>query len=64
MRRVQMLQSDQMSKVIEVWKSDPNVSYSTWFLWEERLKNFRSIRTCVKKVIQEIEQGRFGNSDR
>jgi type II restriction enzyme len=59
-----MLRSDQMSKVIEVWKSNPNASYSTWFLWEERLKNFRSIRTGVKKVVQEIEQGHFGNSYR
>jgi type II restriction enzyme len=58
------MQSDQMGKVIEAWKMTPHGSYLTWFLWEERLKNFRSIRTGVRQVIEEIEQGRFGNSYR
>lgn len=58
------MQSDQISKVIEIWKSTPSASYLSWFLWEDRLKNFRSIRTGVKKVIEEIEQGHFGNSYR
>jgi type II restriction enzyme len=31
-----------------------------WFLWEERLKNFRSIRRGIAQVVSEIEQGTFG----
>lgn len=30
--------------LISRWKNDPGGTYRTWFLWEERLKNFRSIR--------------------
>lgn len=33
----------------------------TWFLWEERLKNFRSIRRGLAQVVEEIEAGTFGN---
>jgi type II restriction enzyme len=43
------------------WKADPNATYNTWFLWEERLKNFRSIRRGIAQVIAEIEGGTFGN---
>lgn len=35
-----------------------------WFLWEERLKNFRSIRRGLLKVIEEIESNRFGSAYR
>ena len=44
------------------WKVDPNATYQTWFLWEERLKNFRSIRRGIAQVIAEIEAGTFGNA--
>jgi len=30
-------------------------------LWEERLKNFRSIRRGLEVVVTEIDRGRFGN---
>ena len=30
--------------LIARWRSDPNATYKSWFLWDERLKNFRSIR--------------------
>jgi type II restriction enzyme len=37
-----------MSPGLEVlighWKVDLLSTYNSWFLWEERLKNFRSIR--------------------
>lgn len=43
------------------WKQDPHSTYSTWFLWEKRLKNFRSIRRGIVQVVREIEGGRFGS---
>ncbi|MFY9314315.1 MAG: type II restriction endonuclease [Burkholderiales bacterium] len=43
------------------WKADLNATYQTWFLWEERLKNFRSIRRGIGQVIAEIDAGAFGN---
>lgn len=46
------------------WKSDPSATYQTWFLWEERLKNFRSIRRGIGQVVAEIEKGTFGNAYR
>ncbi|WP_068878739.1 MULTISPECIES: type II restriction endonuclease [unclassified Phenylobacterium] len=42
------------------WRSDAGAGYQTWFLWEERLKNFRSIRRGVQQVAAEIAEGRFG----
>ncbi|MBK7580109.1 MAG: type II restriction endonuclease [Myxococcales bacterium] len=43
------------------WREDPAGAYHAWFLWEERLKNFRSIRRGIAEVIHEIEAGTFGN---
>jgi len=43
------------------WREDPGATYRSWFLWEERLKNFRSIRRGVAEVVTEIENGTFGN---
>ena len=39
----------------------PGATYRTWFLWEERLKNFRSIRRGIDAVVDEIQRGTFGN---
>ena len=50
--------------LIEAWRADPDGSYRTWFLWEERLKNFRSIRRGLRQAATEIEQGRFGTAYR
>jgi len=47
--------------LIQRWKDDPGGTYRTWFLWEERIKNFRSIRTGIAEVVREIEAGTFGN---
>ena len=44
------------------WKADPNATYQTWFLWEDRLKNFRSIRRGIAQVVAEIDAGTFGNA--
>lgn len=43
------------------WREDAGGTYQTWFLWEERLKNFRSIRRGLGQVVKEIEEGTFGN---
>jgi type II restriction enzyme len=47
--------------LIEQWRTDPDGTYQTWFLWEERLKNFRSIRRGVQQVAAEMRLGTFGN---
>jgi type II restriction enzyme len=47
--------------LIERWRDDPGATYRTWFLWEERLKNFRSIRRGLAVVVKEIDEGAFGN---
>jgi type II restriction enzyme len=47
--------------LLERWRDDPGATYRTWFLWEERLKNFRSIRRGIGAVVDEIERGSFGN---
>ena len=52
---------DLLRVLIERWRDDPGSTYRTWFLWEERLKNFRSIRRGIAQVVEEIEAGSFGN---
>ena len=47
-------------ELIERWRSDPAATYQGWFLWDERLKNFRSIRRGVSQVVAEIDAGTFG----
>ena len=43
------------------WRDDPGGTYQSWFLLEQRLKNFRSIRRGIAAVVAEIEAGNFGN---
>ncbi len=43
--------------LIERWREDPRSTYQTWFLWEERLKNFRSIPRGLAAVVAETEAG-------
>lgn len=33
--------------LIARWKEDPGGTYRSWFLWDQRLKNFRSIRAIA-----------------
>jgi type II restriction enzyme len=56
--------TNNISTLIDRWKSDPHSTYTTWFLWEERLKNFRSIRRGIAQVVQEIQDNTFGNAYR
>ncbi|MBN9424080.1 MAG: type II restriction endonuclease [Candidatus Accumulibacter sp. 66-26] len=56
--------TDPIDRLILRWKEDPHSTYSTWFLWTERLKNFRSIRRGIAQVVKDIEAGSFGNAYR
>lgn len=53
--------TDLLRTLIERWRDDAGSTYRTWFLWEERLKNFRSIRRGIAEVVGEIEADTFGN---
>lgn len=50
--------------LIQRWRDDPGATYQTWFLWEERIKNFRSIRRGIQLVVEEIKADTFGNQYR
>jgi hypothetical protein len=39
--------NDPVHALLSRWRDDPAGTYRTWFLWEERLKNFRSIRRGI-----------------
>lgn len=58
------MQHEALVRLIDHWRADPHSTYNTWFLWEERLKNFRSIRRGIGQVVREIEAGCFGNAYR
>ena len=53
-----------MGDLLRHWRDDQEGTYRTWFLWEERIKNFRSIRRGIQAVIEEIRQDQFGNAYR
>jgi type II restriction enzyme len=46
------------------WRENPDATYQSWFLWPERLKNFRSIRRGIQQVIADIEGNTFGTAYR
>jgi type II restriction enzyme len=58
---VSSVDADPLRSLIVRWREDSGGTYRTWFLWEERLKNFRSIRRGIAEVVSEIEAGTFGN---
>lgn len=53
---------DPMLSLISRWKADAGGTYQSWFLWEKRLKNFRSIRAGLAEVVEEIQGGTFGSA--
>lgn len=59
-RGSEALSDELVRELLGRWRSDSGAAYQTWFLWEERLKNFRSIRRGVQQVAAEIAAGRFG----
>jgi type II restriction enzyme len=61
MRYARPVPSSTLRSLITRWRGDPGATYRTWFLWEERLKNFRAIRSGLAEVVREIDAGVFGN---
>jgi type II restriction enzyme len=53
--------TDPRRELIQRWRADAGATYRTWFLWEERIKNFRSIRRGLETVVAQIESESFGN---
>lgn len=49
-----------IATLLHRWREDPGGSYRLWFLWEERLKNFRSIRRGLAVVDDDIRTDTFG----
>ena len=45
-----MITSEAFKTLLTRWREDSGSTYRTWFLWEERLKNFRSIRRGLAAV--------------
>ncbi|MDF2904505.1 MAG: hypothetical protein K0S25_2143 [Bacillus sp. (in: firmicutes)] len=52
----------QLEKLIQEYRSDQESVYHTWFINNnDRLKAFRTIRSGIKVVIDDIENERFGS---
>lgn len=51
---------DGLTTLITRWREDSGGTYRSWFVWEERLKNFRAIRRGIGEVVRDIEAGTFG----
>ncbi|MGH2606792.1 MAG: hypothetical protein ACRDG5_09395, partial [Anaerolineales bacterium] len=53
--------SENLAKLIERYKSDPESVYNTWFVGSvERMKAFRAIRRGVRDTVDSIAAGTFG----
>lgn len=60
-----MLHQNRFLKIVDVYRSDPESVYNTWFVNNtDRLKAFRSIRRGVEAVVADIRANRFGNDFR
>lgn len=53
--------TEALAQLIARWKDDAGATYRSWFLWDQRIKNFRSIRAGIAEVVREIDAGSFGN---
>lgn len=58
------MRDDPTGAMLQRWRDDAGGTYRTWFLWEERLKNFRSIRRGIAAFVEQIEAGAFGTAYR
>ncbi len=56
--------SEWIENLVRHWRNDPGGAYQTWFVWHERIKNFRSIRRGLQAVVDEIKADTFGNAYR
>lgn len=54
--------SQPLRTLIQRWRDDSGATYRSWFLWEERVKNFCSIRRGIQQVVTDIEAVTFGNA--
>ena len=55
---------DLLGTLLDRWREDSAGAYRRWFLWEERLKNFRSIRRGLAVVVEEMRADTFGRQYR
>lgn len=53
--------ADSIEQLISLWRADAHGTYRSWFLWEDRIKNFSGIRRGLRVVIDQIDSGTFGN---
>lgn len=56
--------AERLLALVERWRDEPGSTYRTWFLWPDRIKNFRSIRQGLQAVVRDIEADTFGNAYR
>lgn len=59
-----VINEELLRSLIVRWRTDQEGTYQSWFLWEERIKNFRSIRRGLQLFVEEIQAGTFGNAYR
>lgn len=55
---------DAVRELVQRWRDDAGGTYRTWFLWDQRLKNFRSLGRGIQQVSAEIEADTFGTAFR
>ena len=48
-----------LDALIQRYRTDAESVYHTWFLGEDRLKAFRTIRRGVQQVVEDIQRGTF-----
>lgn len=61
---IEMASQEVVGRLLNRWHQDAGGTYQNWFLWDQRLKNFRSIRRGLLAVVAEIDAGTFGNAYR
>lgn len=49
----------QIRQLVERWRGNPAATFQSWFLWDERIQNFRLISRRVQLVATETKVGIF-----
>lgn len=56
----EQMAADPFAPLLDRWREHDGATDRSWFLWEERLKNFRSARrgalTCFQRSVAEINR--------
>lgn len=47
--------------LVQAYRADAKSVYTIWFLWPERIGYFRTIRSAVKQVVEQIRAKKFPN---